>query len=409
MKTYFSLQWKRVAKVLPIVLLITIVLFVGIATVMTGMLKAGETDKKNIKLRIGVTGDTDSVILQLAMSAFKNLDESRYTVLFVEMTEEEAIQRLDEGTISAYLILPEDFVEKAMSGVMEPMYYVTTTGANDVVTMFKNELTTLITDVVVSSQKGSFGLEEALYDNNIVDESGLVDALAMKYAAAILRRAEVIALQELSIVNDVTTGDMYLCSLTVLFLMLLGLPFVVVYARRDRALNVLLLSRGVSNVRQLFNEWLPHFLSLVCLAAVVFVPVLTMTGTTDNKVMLLLTSEEWLRFVMLFVPVLAMASAFNLFVFELGGNIVSATLLHFFSTLCMCYVSGCFYPVYTFPRVIQAIEQFMPSGMARDTLLMAVSTEAHWYPLLGVAIYAVLFFVGALLIRSHKVRRWEGM
>lgn len=409
MKTYFSLQWKRVAKVLPIVLLITIVLFVGVATVMTGVLKAGDTDQKNIKLRIGVTGDTDNSILQLAMSAFQNFDESRFVISFVEMTEAEAAQCLDEGTITAYLILPEDFVEKAMAGVMEPMYYVTSAGANDIVTMFKNEVTTLVTDVVVSSQKGSFGLEEALDDNDIPDDEGLVDALAMKYAAAVMNRAAVAAVNELQITTGVRLSEMYLCALTVLFLMLLGLPFVVVYARRDRALNVLLLSRGVSNLRQLFYEWLPHFLSLVCLAAVVFVPVLAMSGSTDNRVLLLLTSEEWRRFVLLFVPVLVMVSAFNLFIFEAGGNIVSATLLHFFSALCMCYVSGCFYPVYTFPRAIQAVEQFLPSGMARGTLLMAVGTDVPRYPIVGVMLYAALFFVGALLIRSHKVRRWEGM
>ena len=195
--------------------------------------------------------------------------------------------------------------------------------------------------------------------------------------------------------------------LAVLFLMLLGLPFVAVYARRDRSLNVLLVSRGVSNARQLFCEWLPHFLTLLCLAAAVFLPASVLSAAAGEGA--LPDGREWTRFLLLFVPVLGMISAFNLFIFELGGNMVSGALLHFFSSLCMCYVSGCFYPVHTFPRAVQAVEQWLPTGCARETLTLAMTDTASAMPLLGVAVYAAAFFAAALLVRVVKVRRWEGM
>ncbi len=409
MKSYFSLQWKRVMKVLPFVLIVTVVLFVGIAMVLSGLIKADEADAKNTKLTIGVTGDTDNAILKTAIAAFQNFDESRFSITFVEMEEAEAEKSLgEEGGISAYLILPEDFVEKAMRGEMEPMYYVTSAGATDIVTMFKNEVTTLVTDVVVSSQKGTFGLEEALDDNDIRDSEGWVEELAVEYATAIMQRAEILAVNELQVTDGVRLADQYLCALTVLFLMLLGLPFVAVYVRRDHSLSALLISRGVPTGRQLYHEWLPHFLSLLSLAAVVFVPAILLSATSDQAVAQILSTEQWLRYMLLFVPVLAMVSTFNLLIFEVGGNVVSATLLHFFASLCMCYVSGCFYPVFTFPRAVQAMERFLPTGFARETLLTAISEEAVWHPLIGVMVYGAVFFAATWLIRTCRMRRWEG-
>lgn len=412
MKTYFSLQWKRSMRVFPFVLIVSVVLFAALAMMLSGLMSTYQNSEENSVFRVGITGDTDSEILQLAVVAYQSFDESRYSVVFDEMEPDEAEAALQKGAISAYLELPEDFVEKAMRGEMEPMYFVTAAGASNVVSMFKNEITSLVTEVVVSSQQGSFGLQEALDDNDVAGNHGdWINGLAIEYADLILKRAEALTISELGISEGMRTSEYYLCGMTLLFLMLLGLPFVTVYGRQDRSLHVLLLSRGISGMRQLYDEWRSHFLSLVCLVAVVFVPVVVLSATADNPTLQMLTPNGWLTYTALFIPVLAMAAAFNLFVFEIGGNIVSGALLHFFAVLCMCYVSGCFYPVYTFPRAVQMVEQFLPTGVARETLAFALSegTQTALPPaLIGVAAYGLLFFFAAWLVRMYKLRRREG-
>lgn len=409
MRTYFSLQFKRVMKVFPFILLVTVVLFAALAVLLSGLMSSFNNSEKNAVFKVGITGDTDNEMLQLAIVAFQSFDESRFSLEFIEMEKTAAETALHTGDISAYLELPEDFVEKAMRGEIEPMYYVTTVGSNNIAHMFKNEITALVTDVVVSSQQGSFGLQEVLDDKNVSGSHGeLVNALAIEYVNLVLKRTEAITVDELGISEGMRTGEYYLCGMTLLFLMLLGLPYVVVYARQDRSLNVLLLSRGVSGMRQLWDEWLSHFLSLLCLAAVVFAPVLVLSAVSDNATLLMLSLDEWLTYIAFFIPVLVMVSTFNLFIFEIGGNVVSSALLHFFSVLCMCYVSGCFYPVYTFPKAIQAVERLLPTGVARETLAIALSDEAAYRSLIGVAVYAVLFFAGAWLVRMAKLRRREG-
>ena len=409
MKTYFALQWKRAGKVIPSVLIVTVVLFATFTILLSGLLSAYDSKSNTTPFRVGVTGDTDNEVLQMAMVAFQSFDDGNFSIEFVEMEREEADAGLQDGTLAAYLELPEGFMEKAMRGEMEPMYYVTSAGANNIVTMFKNEITALVTDAVVNSQQGSFGLEDALDDNDVKGSHGeRVNELALEYVNLILKRTEALTVNELGISEGMRMREYYLCGMSLLFLMLLGLPFVTVYARQDRSLNALLLSRGVSGMRQVFDEWLSHFLSLLCLAALVFVPVLILTGRVEHPVLQLVTFEEWLYFVLLFIPVLGMIASLDLFIFELGGNMVSSTLLHFFTVLCMCYVSGCFYPVYTFPKTVQTVEQYLPTGVARETLAVALTEGASLKPLIALTAYGVALFLAAWAVRMYKLRRREG-
>lgn len=410
MKTYFSLQWKRARKVLPSVLTVTVVLFAALTILLLGLLSTYNRKEQSSVFKVGVTGDTDNDILRMAMVAFQDFDEGSFSVEFIEMEKADADQGLKDGTLSAYLELPDNFIENAMRGDMEPMYYVTSAGADNIVTMFKNEITALITDVVITSQQGSYGLQDVLDDHDVdADHSALINDLALEYVNLVLHRTEALTIRELGISEGMRMSEYYLCGMTLLFLMLLGMPFVTVYAREDRSLNALLLSRGVSGLRQVYDEWLSHFLSLLCLAAVVFVPVLILSSVSDHPTLQLLSATEWMAYVILFIPVLGMVAAFNLLIFELGGNIVSGTLLHFFVVLCMCYVSGCFYPVYAFPRAVQAVERFLPTGVAREGLAVALSEEASLIALVGVVGYGLLLFFATWLLRMHKLRRREGV
>ena len=85
MKTYFSLQWKRMMRVFPFVLLVTVVLFAALAVLLSGMLMTDANDGKNRKFRVGITGDTDNEMLQMAIVVFQSFDDSRFSMEFVEM------------------------------------------------------------------------------------------------------------------------------------------------------------------------------------------------------------------------------------------------------------------------------------------------------------------------------------
>ena len=165
MKKYFYLQLKRAFKFFPFILTVTIVLFIGLSLILFGIINTNSKKTENQTFNIGVSGDFENKFLQFGINAFKTIDETRFSLDFIEMDEKEARKALANGDISAYVLLPHRFVEDALKGNVKPITFVTTAESNDITTMFKTEITTLITNMVVASQKGTYGIGDALSDN----------------------------------------------------------------------------------------------------------------------------------------------------------------------------------------------------------------------------------------------------
>ena len=105
------------------------------------------------------------------------------------------------------------------------------------------------------------------------------------------------------------------------------------------------------------------------------------------------------------LPVAFMLAAMNLLVFNLAGNLVSGLLLHFFSALALCYVSGCVYPATAFPVSVQKLAALLPTGIARQHLAAGVAGASDWGTFVGLLAYCGVFFSLALLVRYYKTTR----
>ncbi|MBQ9957444.1 MAG: ABC transporter permease, partial [Clostridia bacterium] len=75
----------------------------------------------------------------------------------------------------------------------------------------------------------------------------------------------------------------------------------------------------------------------------------------------------------------------------------------------LCYVSGCFYPIYSLPLPLQKLSHFLPTGIAREYLEGYFVGDTNFTQLMGILIFTVAFLTAALLIRSSKIksRRWR--
>ena len=172
MRKYFYLQLKRNFKILPFILAVTAVMLVGVFIVVSGIARVTQDSEENKRFKVAITGDTDDQYTQLGMSVLQNFDDTRFSMEIVEMTTDDAEVALKNGSISAYVILPEDFIERAIYGDVDKVVYVTSVASQNAVSMFKNEVTGLITDIVVESQKGTYGIDEAVTQNGINDPYG---------------------------------------------------------------------------------------------------------------------------------------------------------------------------------------------------------------------------------------------
>ncbi len=407
MKKYFFLQCKRVSKVLPSVMAVTLLLVIGLGALLMGMINSHLNSEENKTINIAITGDLDNEYLKWGIAAVKNFDQSRFSITFLEEPDEKEAQRkLSNGEISAYIVLPDGFVDNALRGDIEPIRFVTTAGAGDIVTMLKDEVTALVTDIVMNSQQGMNGIMYATQDNDIKGVRGeLQNKLSIEYLDLILKRGEMIEVEELGIVTGLKMTEYYICGIAILFLMLLGLPFVTVYTGDKKALSSLLVSKNLSVKKQVLGEWLAHLTALVMLCAIVFVLLclgfMLVDDMSENIGMLTM-------FFIRFIPVLVMISAFNMMIFEVSANMVSGVMLHFFITLSLCYLSGCFYPVYAFPTVVQKVEKFLPTGAAREFLAGTFNGETTVIAFILIVVFTLLFFTVSLLVRNYKTRYGRG-
>ena len=401
MKKYFCLQLKLVAKQFPSVLAVTLVLLMGVGILFSGlMVMLGNSDVKK-QYTIGITGDTDNPYMKWGLATMQSVQADQVSVFVVEMTTEAAQSALEKSEISAYVIIPEGFMEDALAGDITPVTYVTSAGLEGVASLLKKEITRIVTEIVVQSQKGAFGLEAALEAHQLTQEiSDHMTNLSLEYTDLIFHRSALYSVKELGISDGLSTRDYYLCAMLIILLTLTGIPFAAIYIRKDNAMSQLLLSRGISAGKQLLCEFGAYLLSMLALSAVVLV-------IGARMVVGILTPEPGelpgLGVVALRVfPVIVMLTAMNMLIFTCCSNLISGLLMHFFAAIGLCYISGCIYPVYAFPEAVWPVASRLPTGLARSLVATGFSGDSPWKHLGGLLAYAVVFCSIALCVRIRK-------
>jgi len=409
MKNYFYLQLKRVSKVLPFVIVLTVALLITLTAILGGMFENFFSSEKNQKYTVAVAGDTDNNYFKLGLSAMQSFDETKFSIEFKEMSEKKAQKAMENGEVEAYIIIPKDFVENALSGDVDPITFVTSAGMEGVSGLFKKEITALVTDMVIYSQKGTYGLYDALSSNGLSKKAGQhMDKISIQYAELIFQRNRLYSVEELGVSDGLSTPQYYVCAVMVLMLVLVGLPFGSVYIRKDYSLNRLQLSRGYPVGRQVICEYLAYLIAMLLLTGVALIVVVLalryMPAVTEN----VFPNGMPVDFIAKILPIVIMISAFNMMMFSFSGNIVSGLLLHFFALISMCYVSGCMYPIYVFPDIIKKIGTLLPTGIARAYLATSFTYDNSFDGLIGLLVYSGVFLAVAWLVRLRKTARVGG-
>jgi len=394
MKKYFYLQAKLTARYLPFVLAVSLALALGMGIVMTGVMSFFENDGSRKDFAVAVTGDTDNLYLQWGISALQTIQEENFSVQIMEMERSQAHMALEKGQIHAYVMIPDGFMENALQGDVEPITYVTSAGMEGVSALLKREITKLVTNIVVYSQKGTYGLLDALTEHGVTDDAYThMSVLCLEYTDLILHRDAVSNVTELGVSDGLTLLEYYTCAGLVILLSLMGIPFASLYIKQDYTLSRLLASQGISHGKQLLCEYGGHLLGMLAVGLVLLFGV----GSV----------EVWEAVGVKVFTVIIMLAAMNLLIFNLSGNVISGLLLHFAGTVALCYVSGCIYPATAFPVSVQNVAAWLPTGIARQYLAAGFTSAPAWGVLAALLAYSAAFFGLALLVRYYKAARIE--
>ncbi len=405
--TYTGLQCRRIARYAPFVLGITLLLCLCLALVLTVVVSTESAEADKQKFSVGVVGDFSDSYLNLGVTALKSLDASRFTFEIVELTLEQAEQKLQSGELMAYVVIPDGFVEDAMYGDVNKLTYVTKQTGLDMGTLFKDEVLALISCMLVESQNGIYSMQNVMHQYGI---SGIMDhtyvAMA-EYLSLILNRDMALEQQIIGVSDSVSFGGYMFSGVTVLLLLLCGIAYCPVFSRRDRSLMVLLNANRCGAGYQILGEFAAFFGMALINSALLFA--VLMVGAADAVALIPelagCTPGGVAALFVRFVPAIFALTALQFLLYELTDSVVSGVLLQFLCAIGLAYISGCLYPIGFFPKSIQALSVVTPSGIARGYLSSLLSGEGQLWTAAALAGYACVLLLVAGFARRRRIQR----
>lgn len=405
---YFAIQVKRVLRSFPAVSLVTLILVGAVFLVAKGLLTEMQSDDKQAMIEIGVCGDIQGSYLGIGIVALQQLDSSRFALNFHMLEEEEAREALLAGELTAYLVVPEGFVDSVVRGENYSIKYYAANGEAGIGTMLMHELAMIISELITKSQSGIYGMQSLCKEygyHDIYWEA--TNEINLQYIDLLLDRPQLFEVEILGVSKQLSTTGYYICGFTVLFLMIFGINGCPIFVRKDLSLTKILATNGVNAFLQVGIEWVAY-LGLVLSS---MLSVFALLGAACEQ--LEVSVPEWrsvdfervFSFGVALIPVILMLTAMALLMHELADNIIVGMLLQFLVALGMGYVSGCFYPSSFFPQGIQILGEVLPSGVAVQYASQMMREEAEAGTVLGVILYMILFLSVTCLIRHRKLAR----
>ena len=404
--SYFGLQLKRAARLLPRMLAVTLLLAVLSAMSALILARLNEDDPSRERVRIGVAGDSGEEILSQALDLLQSVDSSRFSVGFVRMEEAEGRQLLEKGELSGLVLFPDGFAQALQYGEHRPVTYLTNTAGSDVGSLMTRELVASISSLILETENAVYGAQ-ALVQEQLPDRDPYRagDQLVTRYASAILDRARLYALELPQAGDSLSLAASYLCGLSLVFVLLWSVSCSPFFSRRSRELGQVLSADGLGAAAQVFCEFLAFFLLLLCALAAAGLLAFLLLGRFGVVIPELQRTEgSALSLLPALLPPALMLGAFQFLLYELSGSAVSGILLQFLSAVLQGYLSGCFYPSSFFPEGLRRLGALLPAGVGMEYLRAALLALPENPARVLVWSYCLLFLLLSLLLRRRRNR-----
>lgn len=406
---YLFAQLKRALKLAPAQIAANLLIcacagVLGYLLVAQGVLDAGGT-----RYRIGMVGDLSDSYLGFGIAALQEMDDSRFMIELVGMSEKEAEDALARGELYAVMRVPEGLMDSVVSGENDRLItYTPAEGQKGLGTMVMDEITGIASTLVTGSQSAIFAMQQVLFDQGRGDEAAqATDRLNLSLINLVLSRSGFSDVEILGYADGLSMELYYFCSVFLLLLLFAGLLNCAFFARRSMALARFLKARGVGAPGQILGEYLAY-LSLV------FLGLFSLSLPTA-----FLLKREWIvipewegmgafpfwGFLRTLLPVVLMFAALQFFLFEAARGMVNGILLQFLCGVGMGYLAGYFYPAAFFPERMRTIGVILPSGAAMRYVEEGLFGRASFGAAAAVFAYLAGFFTLAVMVRKGRIGR----
>lgn len=378
---------KRTLRVLPVIFLSMGCLLL----IVFGCLGAlGESGR----VKMGLVMPKEDSLTMAFLNTIQNMGEISTLCDFSMMTEEEGRDQLEQGEISALLVLPENMLHKIYRNDKTTIHMYMP-GKPTMESALIREFAEAGTSLVLTAKAGDYTAYN-LYQR--YGKSGTMQKVATdmngNYIQFVMRQETLFSDNPVTAMDGMADGERYLVAGMVLVLFLLGIP-IVQMRKKEPAILLLQLQRG--GIRPLFSLVAEE----VMLSIALFVVSLTGIG-------LMVSFMEWHISLGLLVPGLLAgslcAAAFFLMLCASDQGTAGCVLLIFVISLLQVFLSGGIFPVYVLPKLCVRLGELLPGGMLMKCLHRGIFGGVWHFTGWFVVGYAVLFFLGAFWMRLRRGR-----
>lgn len=202
------------------------------------------------KVNIGIAIPEGESISRLATQYISSMDSVRSVCDFYYLDEQEAVEKLKQGTLQAVVVLPEGFYHDVQVGINPPaqIYFPKDAAQN---TQVFEELVTAGVSFLQTAEAGVYAtLDTASYYGIELQGAGLGDTIAYLFVNQMLKRDSVYSARMLSSMGNLSVAEYYYAAGLVILLMMCGIQFGFLYGKRNRSVEDKLKIRGVGSIRQ---------------------------------------------------------------------------------------------------------------------------------------------------------------
>ncbi len=407
MGKYFVLKLKSLLKVFPYIFLAVILLFACLFLVFGAVLKAAEGEGK-VRFQLALVCEDNDPYFLAGLDIVQAYDSTRFSIETVQMDEAQAQKELEQGTLDAYVVIPNGYIQAAMDGKLGTLKYVSTTGAADLTTLFKDEVTGVVSDLIVTCEKAMFGVEQIAADYDFEDRAAFyTKEISLKYVDYILDRTDMYYVDELGIHDSLGSDGYMFAGITVLVFSVMLIPAGVCFIKQDMTIPLLLKSKNVGAAMQVAVEYLAFIIVLLIPIALISMFVVLMGPAMPDSLYRLLKVFSLENLVWVIVVLLNLG-AFGYLLFQCANELVGGILLYFFVAIALCFISGCIYSVYFFPEVLRNVSLYTPQGISRSILSGCIVGNVNKCEIMVLSAYTVVLLGGSYAMRSLRLRVTKG-
>lgn len=405
---YFLAQLKRAARLLPGQILADIAICLCAGALACLLITQGSFAAEGTRYRIGMVGDLSDSYLGFGIAAVQEMDDSRFMVELVPMSEQEAEAAFQRGELYAVMRVPDGLLESIVYGENDRLVtYTAAQGQQGLGAMVMGEITDVVSTLVTCSQSAIYAMQQVLADQGRGDEIGWeTDKLNLALIQMVLSRSGFGEVEVLGYGDGLSLELYYFCGVILLFLLLSGLLNSALFVHGNGAFSCFLKARGVGALWQVLGEYLAYLLLVVTGLFALCIP---LAFGLERE---LLRIPEWegmgtasfLAFLPVLLPVAVMFAALQFFLFEVAEGIVNGILLQLICGIGMGYLSGYFYPSAFFPEKMRALGAFLPSGAAMRFVQAGALGKIPAAGWTAVFVWLALFLLLAAAVRRGRMR-----